>query len=245
VSNAGDDAVADTMAVDTVGTPARDDAAETKIAALGEPAQRWFAHPVTDNNTGVKEIDPNEPESRHLYRLWGNGPIYCFVRMLLTLYERLERLKLAEDDCRETVRNAKKHKPANELGIMDKLPQEFFADTSASANYYNQMLQKFISVLDGEIDFSNDGVEECLRRFYLQSGYPMYAFEKIVQALARYGSQIVTQEGPNKDRSWEILQLWRKDRAKDTVDPAQRVDYKKAAEKLIGNGDTYRIEWVS
>ena len=243
-SNAGDEAGTDVMAVDTVGTPARDDTAEAKTAPLGEPAQRWFAHPITDNAMGAKEIDPNEPESRHLYRLWSNAPIYCFVRMFLILYERLERLKLAEDDCRETVKNAKKPKPANELGIADKLPQDFFADTSANANYYNQMLQKFISVLDQEIDFSNDGVEECLRRFYLNSGYPLYALEKTVQALARYGSQIVTQDGPNKDRSWEILQLWRKDRAKDMVIPAQRVDYKKAAEKLIGNGDTYRIEWV-
>ena len=245
-SNVGDDAAADSMVVDGVSTPAADDSVDTKAAALGEPAQRWFTHPMTDPSpTGQKEIDPNEPESRHVYRLWANTTIFCFIRMLQHLYERLERLKLAEDDCREAVKIAKKHKPAIDLGIVDKLPQDFFADTSPTANYYDQMLSKFIEVLNGEIEFANDGVEECLRRFYLQSGYPLYAFEKIVQSLNRYGAQIVTQEGVSKDRSWEILQLWRKDRARDVVSPNQRVDYKRAAEKLIGSGDTYRIEWVS
>lgn len=244
-SNVGDDATVDTMAVDTAATPAADDSAEVKVAAAGEPAPRWFSHPATENDVGRKGVDPNEPEFRHKYRLWANSTIFCFVRMLLHLYQRLEGLKLAEDDCRQAVMIAKKPKPAMELGIMDKLPQDFFADTSPSANYYNQMLQKFVDVVNGELDFANDGVEECLRRFYLQSGYPMYAFEKIVQALVRYGSQIVTQEGPSKDRSWDILQLWRKDRAREMISPTQRVDYKRAAEKLIGTGDTYRVEWVS
>lgn len=245
-SNAGDDATADSMAVDTVGTPVASNGADSKAAPLGDPAQRWFDHPTFGNEkaTGQDTIDPNEPETRHLYRLWANGTIFCFVRMLQHLYERLERLKLAEDDCREKVKIAKKHKPAMDLGIMDKVPQDFFSDTSANANYYNQMLNKFIEVLNGDIEFSNDGVEECLRRFYLQSGYPLYAFEKIVQALVRYGAQIVTQEGASKDRSWEILQLWRKDRVKEVVSPNQRIDYKKSAEKLIGNGETYRVEWV-
>ena len=245
-SNAGDDIAGDSMAFENVGTPGPDDATDAKPAtAIGDPAQRWFNHPATENVLGAKKIDPNEPEIRKVYRLWANAPIFCFVRMFMHLYGRLQGLKASEAECRETVKNAKKQKPAMDLGIMDKLLQDFFADTGPNANYYNQMLNKFVSVLEGEIDFTNDGVEDCLRRFYLQSGYPLYAFEKMVLALARFGGQVVNQEGGNKERSWEIMQLFKKDRAKEGTTAVQNTDYRKSAERLIGSGDIYRIDWVS
>ena len=237
-SNAGDEAAGDGMAVDSAGTPAPEDATD-------EVSQRWLEHPVIKNAITQKNVDPNEPQPREVFRMWANTPIFCFVRMFMHLYERLQRLKNSEAECKDTVQNAKKHKPAMELGIMDKLPQDFFGDTSLSANYYKQMLAKFVQVLEGEIDFNNDGVEDCLRRFYLQSGYPLYSFEKMMQALGRYGALMVNQEGANKDRGWEILQLWRKDRVKVETSAVQSTDYRKAAEKLIGNVDTYRLDYVS
>ncbi|KAK3719152.1 Transcriptional regulatory protein sin3 [Vermiconidia calcicola] len=241
-SNAGDDATADGMVVDSIATPVGEPTMDSKQAA-DEATQRWLNHPVSENALGAKNVDPNELQERKVYRLWANSPIYCFVRMFMHLYERLHRLKNSEAECREIVRNANKPKPAKELGIMDKLPSDYFADTSPSANYYNQMLSKFVSVLEGEIDFLNDGVEDCLRRFYLQSGYPLYAFEKMVQSLARFGLQIVNQEGGNKERSWEVYNLWKKDRVKPETSAVQSTDYRKAAEKLVANGDTYRVEW--
>jgi paired amphipathic helix protein Sin3a len=243
-SHAGDDAVAD-MAVDATGTPASDDVTDLKVTAATAVPQRWFEHPVTENASGSGKVDPNEPQERHSYRLWANVPIFCFIRMFMHLYDRLHRMKLSEADCRETVKNAKKPKPAIELGINDKLPQDFFADIGPNANFYKQMLSKFVSVLEGEIDFVVDGVDECLRRFYLQSGYPLYAFEKMVQSLGKFGAQMVNQEGGNKERSWEVLQLWKKDRVKNETSAVQSTDYRKAAEKLIGNVETYRVEWVS
>lgn len=254
-SNAGDESGAgDGMAIDaTAGTgsttPALADETSTAHTVL-EPS-RWFTHPVNGNEFGAKKIDPNEPQLRTVYRLWANNPIYCFIRMYLILYERLHNLKLSESECREIVRNAKKPKPAIELGIIDKLPSDFFADTSPTANYYAQVLQKFADVLTGDLDFVNDGVEECLRRFYLQAGYPLYAFEKMVQALARYGGQVVSAEA-NKEKSWEVFALWRRERARgEMVSAVATTDYRKQAEKLIGGGgggagaEAYAVDWVS
>lgn len=244
-SNAGDETAADSMAVDV---SAEDSGAETKVPAeeAGQ-TQRWFDHPISDSTASARKVDSNEPQKRDTYRLWANTPIYCFVRMFLFLYERLHKLKLSEDGCREVVRNAKKPKPAHDLGIMDKMPQDFFADTSSTANYYQQMLKKFSDVLEGEIDFTNDGVEDCLRRFYLQSGYPLYAFEKMVQALARYGSVCVSQEAATgaKEKSWEVLQLFRKDRVKEETSALQRSDFRLSVERLVGSADLYEIDWVS
>ncbi len=243
-SRAGDDAATDGMAVNSTATA--DNSAEAKVAATAAVPQRWFDHPTTEDPTSAKTVDPNEPQPRHVYRMWASPSIFCFMRVLMQLYERLQRLKMAEAECRETVKNAKKYKPAMELGINDKLPHEFFADTSPTANYYQQMLDKFVHVLEGDLDFVNDGVDECLRRFYLQNGYPLYAFEKIVQAIVRFGAALVNQEGGNKERSWDLLQLWKKDRVKSETSAVQSTDYRKAAEKLIGNNvEKFRIEWVS
>jgi len=233
-SNAGD---AEEMAVD-----AHDDAAEGKLTEQ-PPVQHWFEHPEVGNDTsGGRNVDPNEAQKKDSHRLWANTPIYCFMRMFIVLYERLHRLKHSEAAAAETIKTAMKYKPADELGIMDKKPTDFFADVSSTANYYKQVLGKFEEVLKGELDFSPD-VEEMLRRYYLQSGYPLYTFEKMVVGTARYGIQVINSEG--KDKSWEIWQLYRKDRVRESTTMAQQTEYRKAVEKMIKEGEMYRIDYVS
>jgi paired amphipathic helix protein Sin3a len=240
------------MAVDVAATPTAGDESGTEAnksfstAGTTDGTMRWFQHPIHDLTN--KNIDPNEPQPRHVFRLWANVNIFSFVRMFLILYERLHRLKMSEQSCRDTVRTAMKPKPAIELGIMDKLPSDYFGDTSANANYYSQMLTKFAQVLEGEMEFQTDGVEECLRRFYLQAGYPLYQFEKMVIALAKFGGQVVIQEGGNKEKSWEIIGLWKKDRLKgDESSAVQATDYRKGVERLMGSApaEMYGVDWVS
>lgn len=242
-SNAGDAEAAD---VEMAGTPAADDPEKVAASVESQSSRRWLDHPTEQNEIAGRNVDPNAPEKRTVFRLWANTPMFCFVRMFMTLYDRLAKLKENEAACREAVANASKHKPANDLGIQDKEPRDFFGDTSPTANYYVQMLKKFAQVLEGEIDFANDGVEECLRRFYLQDGYPLYALEKIVVAMARYGTQVVTQEGGNKEKSWEILQAWYKYGRKEEVRAMEMTDYRRAVEKMIGSGgEGYGVDWVS
>lgn len=223
----------DEMVVDAPERPA-----ETKTE---QPIQRWFEHPDDGNSLGSKDIDPNEPQKRETYRLWSSTAIYCFVRMFIILYERLLKLKRAEPAAREAIRNALKPKPAIDLGIIDKLPQDFFEDTGKDANYYKQMLAKLDDVLRGDLDFAE--VEDTLRRFYLQSGYGLYAFEKMGMALARFAVQALNGEG--KEKSWEIYSLFKKDRVKETTTKTQQIDYRKAVEKMIKDGDLYKIDYVS
>lgn len=205
-------------------------------------AGRWLDHPSTGNPSATKaNVNPQEPHNRTMYRLWANTPIYCFLRLFVMLYERLYKLKTAETKVREAVQNAKRVKPAVELGIVDKLPADFFQDTSDTANYYSQMLQKFDDVVKGELDFAE--VEDALRRFYLQSGYPLYAFEKIVNTLAR--DAIVVMNSDSKDKSAEILQLFKKDRVRDTTTAQQQTDYRKSVEKMVKDAELFRIDFVS
>lgn len=228
-SNAGDDDIAMDITDDAEGKASQSTA-------------RWFEHPVDDNaSQRQSNVDPNEAHKRHNYRLWANTPMYCFIRMFVILYERLAKLKAAEAEARDVVTNGLKTKPANDLGIIDKVPTDFFSEVGPTANFYLQMLAKFEDFLRGDIEFLD--IEETLRRYYLQSGYHLYAFEKMIQAIGRFGISVLNGEG--KDKSWEIYQLFKRDRTKDTTTAPQQADYRKAVEKMIREGDLYKIDYVS
>lgn len=215
--------------------------------ATERAAQRWFEHPELGNSiSGGRNVDPNEPQKRNTYRMWANTPLYCFMRMLVIFYERLYKLKISEDSAARTIRNAMRPKPAMELGIIDKLPTDFFSDVeinpSGPFHYYNQMIGKFEQFVMQDAEFVPE-IEEPLRRYYLQSGYPLYPFEKLVQSTVRFAATIVN--GENKDKSWDIYQLFKKDRLKEATTIIQQTDYKKAIEKMIKDGDLYRVNYVS
>ena len=202
---------------------------------------RWLEHPIDENKMAGKNVNPHEPQPRTTYRLWANTSIFCFFRLFLMLYERLCKLKNAEGDLREAVKNAQRVKPAIELGIIDKLPTDFFERTDEHADYYSQMLDKFRDVLRGDLEYPE--VEDCLRRFYLQNGYQLYPFEKIIQTMARDADQIMKSD--SKDKSADIYALFKKDRQKESTTAQQQNDYRKAVEKLVKDSEVYRIDYVS
>ena len=89
------------------------DSEQNKDLASG----RWMEHPMDKNNLGGKNVNPHEPQTRDVYHFWANTHIYCFVRLFLMLYERLAKMKAAEEGVRKAVHDAKQVKPAIELGI--------------------------------------------------------------------------------------------------------------------------------
>lgn len=204
-------------------------------------ATRWLDHPTTGNKLGTQDINPNEPQKRESYRFWANTTIYCFMRLFITFCERLQRIKQAEASVRELVINAQRAKPAIELGIMDKVPLDFFEYTGPDADYYAQMLHKLDGCLQGAVEFSD--IEDILRRYYLQSGYTLYGFEKLVNALARAAVQVMNSDA--KDKSADIFQSFKKDRVRDIVTAQQQTDYRKAVEKMVKDAELYRIDFVS
>jgi len=220
----------DEMAMDTA------EESEPKADAANN---RWLDHPSTGNVLDGKSVDPGAAYTRQIFRMWSNTPIYGFIRLFVMLYERLLKLKLGENECRETVRKAKTIKPALELGLIDKQPQDFFDDVSSNADYYRQMLDKFVRCFAGEIDFAD--IEETLRRFYLQSGYPLYSLDKIVNQLSRFAANVLNSEG--KDKSYDIYQAFKRDRAKEATTAPQQTDYRKSVEKMLKDGDLYRIDF--
>lgn len=213
------------------------------VAEDEEKPKTWINHP-TDGNDGLRgNLKPNEPFKRNSFNLYANLPIYCFFRMLVILYERLNHLKMNEKDVRDAVRRAKSLKAANDLKMIDKHPDNFFGDTSPTANYYIQMLTMLEDFLKGDGRMDMPHIEEVLRRFYLQSGWMLYSFDKMLSALVRFAIAVLSNDG--KEKSSEILQLFQKDRRKETTTHQDELAYRKQVEKYVKDGDVYRIAFVS
>ncbi|KAF4555812.1 Sin3a C-terminal domain-containing protein [Elsinoe fawcettii] len=201
----------------------------------------WANYPAGLNKYRNKEINLNEPYKRNDYNLYGNTSIYCFIRMFVILYERLSKLKESEADVQDAVRRAMMSKAAIDLGLVEKQPTDFFGDVSPSANYYRQMLGMFDDLIRNN-DIDQPHIEETLRRYYLQSGWQLYSVDKLLSALVRFVIGIMASD--SRDKSWEILQAFKKDRVKDETTYYDEMNYRKTVERYIKDGDTYKINFV-
>ena len=188
-----------------------------------------------------KDVALHEPYRRHVYNLYGNSAIYCFLRMVVILYDRLLRLKQAEPRVREAVRRAMAPKPAIELGLVDRLPNEFFSEVGDDANYYRQILTMLEDFVKSDMDMAH--IEETLRRYYMDCGWQLYSVDKLLGAVVRFAIGIMTSDG--RERSFDILQLFKKDRAKEETTYSEEMNYRKNVEKLVKDGDINKIAYVS
>jgi paired amphipathic helix protein Sin3a len=205
-----------------------------------QPTNRWVEYSAMPTALGDKEFDHDEPYRRVEYNLYANASIYCFFRMFVYLYERLLKLKDSEEDVRGAVNCAKEFKAAQRLKMLDKQPEDFFKDTSPSANYYQQVLDMFQDQIVGESDMNF--IEETLRRYYLQTGWQLYSFDRLLSSLVRFGLAVVSHD--NKDKSVDIYNLFKKDRVNDTTTHKNEISYRKAVEKYTKDADTFRITYV-
>ena len=209
----------------------------TEQAARADPAEhRWMSYPTNGNETA----NLNEPFRRDDFHLYATSSIYCFFRMFQGLYDRLLNIKLREQQVHQDVNRAKIFKAANDLNLIDKAPTEYFADISASANYYKQAIRMCEDVVKGDLEQAQ--LEETLRRFYMQDGWQLYGFEKMLNSILRFALSILG--GDSKDKSLDIINLFYKDRKEDETTHQNELTYRKQVEKYGKDGDIFRIRYV-
>lgn len=203
---------------------------------------QWMEHPNQGNFNQQREYPLNEPYKKKIHHLYGNITIYCFLRTFEMLYARLLHLKRGEQAAHEELRRAMAPKAAYELGMIDKAPKEFFYDTTPKANLYHQMVRMCEDVVKGHLDPSH--LEDTLRRFYNRNrGWELYTLDKQLAAIGKFASHIFNTDP--KDKSAEIVNLFFKERDKDETTHNHEIQYRKQVEKLIRDGDIYRITYVS
>ncbi|KAF2468258.1 uncharacterized protein BDR25DRAFT_291033 [Lindgomyces ingoldianus] len=212
----------------------------SRLVLKGERASsQWVEYADQPTLYEDCEFEPEEPYRRSVYNMYANAPLYCMFRSFVVLYERLLKLKEYESHVRETVARAKEHKPAHELKMIDKVPSDFFKDTSESANYYQQVLEMFQDQLMGEVDLGH--IEETLRRYYLQVGWQLYTFDRLLSAVVRFVVLITTND--NKEKTNEIYNLFKKDRVNESTTHKAEITYRQAVERHAKDADTYKIAY--
>ncbi|KAF2278105.1 paired amphipathic helix protein Sin3a [Westerdykella ornata] len=227
-----------------VTSAAEEDTGADSSHSAGKDEQRsprWIDISDKPELFGDRPFEHDEPYSRSMYNLYANSSIYCFFRMFVYLYERLLKLKENEETVRTTVQRAKAHKPAMDLKMIDKTPDDFFRDTSESANYYQQILDMLQEQIQGEIDMNQ--IEEVLRRYYLQVGWQLYSFDRLMGSLLRFSLAVVSND--SKDRTLDIYNLFKRDRVNESTSHKAEIAYRKAVAKFAKDADTYRIAYDS
>ena len=204
------------------------------------PAQ-WVEYSALPTAFEDRNLAHDDEYRRTDYNMYANSSIYYFFRMFVYLYERLLKLKENEETVRRIVACAKEHKPAHELKMLDKSPSDFFKDTSPSANYYQQILDMFQDQILGDLDMIQ--IEETLRRYYLQCGWQLYSFDRLLNSLVRFSLAVVSHD--SKDKTLDIYNLFKKDRVNESTTHKSEITYRKAVEKYAKDADTYRITYVS
>ena len=199
---------------------------------------RWLSHPMGGNETA----DLNVPFKRDDFHLYATPNIYYFFRLFQALYERLMTVKNNEERVHHDVSRAQTEKPANQLGVADKAPSEYFTDVSRSANYYKQIFAMCEDVIKGDTD--NVIFEDTLRRFYTSDGWTLYSVDRMLNSLLRFVLNILISD--NKDKSLDIINLFYKDRNEDMTTHQNELTYRKQVEKLGKDFENiYRIRYVS
>ena len=216
------------------------DSSEPSEEGSEPQAQTWIQYHADSRSVRQRrELKPNEPYRRRIFNLYGNLAIYCFFRMFTILYERLAKLKHSEKDVREVIRRSDSKRVASELGMIDKQPSMFFRDVSQDANYYAQMLGMFEELLRSDNDMQL--IEDVLRRFYLQAGWQLFSFERMLGSLTRFAISIIHTDG--KDRTPDMLEAFKKDRRKEYTTHADELAYRRQVEKYVKESDLYRIAY--
>ncbi|KAJ5763051.1 hypothetical protein N7533_001732 [Penicillium manginii] len=198
---------------------------------------KWMEHPGQGNFNLEREYTLNEKYKKTVHHMYCNLNILCFLRTFEILYSRLQRIKEQEGEAREQVRRGLLPKPANDLCLIDRFPGDFFYDVEPKANLYKQIVRMCEEVIRGDIDQVH--LEETLRRFYMQSGFLMYNLERIFSSITKFVASIFT--GDSRDRSSDIANLFFKEREKNETTHHQEIQYRKQVERLIKEGDIYRV----
>ena len=217
-------------------------------AAASEPEDtfdvaelKWMSHPDQGNFNLEREYTLNEKYKKTVHHMYCNLNILCFLRTFEILYARLLRIKQLEGEAHEQVRRGLLPKPAHELCLIDRFPGDFFYDVDSKANLYKQIVRMCEEVIKGDIDQLH--LEETLRRFYMQSGYLLYNLERIFSSITKFVASIFT--GDSRDRSSDVANLFFREREKEETTHHQEIQYRKQVERLVKDGDIYRITYVS
>jgi paired amphipathic helix protein Sin3a len=200
---------------------------------------RIGAGPKPDSETPAWSVD--QVYQRKSFSLFGGQTATVFFHNFELLYRRLKALKDSEPDVIEEVRRARKHKPANDLDLVDPKATEFFTGKDPEISYYNKTLEMIEQFMIGEVEEVD--YQTYLRHFYMKKGWGVYTIVDLMKHLCRLGA-LCTSIDP-KEKSADIMTAFFNDRSNEASTFQNVIDYRKHVQKLLKDAEMFQIEWVS
>ncbi|KAF1812209.1 hypothetical protein P152DRAFT_28189 [Eremomyces bilateralis CBS 781.70] len=197
-------------------------------------AEKWLNTP---DGQLPAAMDKNTPYVRKIFDLYCNQNFYFFFRCFNTLYERLCNIRNDEAEARRQVTHMEQNLVAKDLKVFEKLAADYWEDISETANFYEQVVFMLEQQLVGDLPMSD--IEDTLRRFYMQHGWQLYNFEKLISNLHKYAATVADTDGKDK----EIWNSFKKDRAKVETTAGEQLAYRTHVEKQIKEGELFCISW--
>ncbi|EWC44603.1 hypothetical protein DRE_06684 [Drechslerella stenobrocha 248] len=210
----------------------------TWINPTGSRGPNGVELPGAGAGTDARDIIVSELKERTAYNLFSNSAIYCFIRLIQVVYQRLLDVKGCEEEAKATLVRRKNNTTARKLGLMPQMYDDFFTVSDKSV-YYSQVLEHCERLILGNIESSV--FEDGMRCVYIQKGWQLYTIDKHIATLNKMIQAFCSE---NRDNCSEIFNLFAKDRATDKTNFQLQMSYRREVEAFIGREEpTYRIEW--
>lgn len=179
-----------------------------------------------------------------------NSSFYVLLRLLQTLYSRLETIRNAAIKFSDIPPTAHLVNPvARELGLHDSIgalaSRLLNEGPNMAHRFYPFALDCCERLFDGEMEQAQ--FEDLMRYMFGTSAYLMFTVDKVVGAIVKQ-IQIVMSD----PRCQELFTLLRRERELDLSNgatshtPVQlQINYRRQAEGIIGAGELlYRVNWI-
>ncbi|KXS16514.1 hypothetical protein M427DRAFT_154438 [Gonapodya prolifera JEL478] len=176
------------------------------------------------------------------FQLYGNTGFYVFFRLFHLLYDRMLKMKLADQELNKGPKEP--NQIAVELGLVDKMRHD--ATQKIRANRYFHLLNLVETLLTRLRDdpaknqtYTN-AFEEDMRELYQTTGYHMYTVDRLILQIVKH-VQSMLADPPSQ----QLLGMFWQDRKKETYSPKQEAKYRMEAEKAVGESEQiFRMEYV-
>lgn len=217
--------------------------------AVKEAAETWIQPATADVNRpregfSGRAVVPSEDFTtqevrRHVYNLFGNNAIYYFFRMFQMLYSRLYELKVNGPLTTPHVKFSNPNPVAVEFGFQTDAWEDLDKEVEEAKSRYPPLLELCKRIIEQDQD--NSQFEDAVRHLYGTKGYKIYTVDKLIAAIIKQLSHILTDQ-----KTTSILMLYETDRLREKTTPRDQIIYRIQVEGIIGSDDhVVRFEWVS
>ncbi|RQM05870.1 hypothetical protein DH86_00002181, partial [Scytalidium sp. 3C] len=206
--------------------------------------ERWTGLPEATAVEGSAPLDAkdadltsDQPFRREWYSFYCNQTIYVFFSIFQTLYRRLHEIKNDEGEALAELQRIRRHRPADEIGVMDSR-DKYFGEMNGES-FYSRTLLLVEDYILGEVE--EPKYHDILRHFYLQKGWQLYTVNDLLKGLSRLGA-ICSSVDP-KEKTPRLFEEFQKNRALKETSFNTEINLRKTADKYNKDGELFLIKW--